>query len=102
MKSSYNCPSNRKRVIDLYFLEHRAKLLDIASFLDRIQRADPLEEKEDNFRLKALKNALHLLIDDEPNKTKRILESLSDQDSEVPQSALGTKGAMGAPKEIKK
>ena len=29
------------QVLDRYFLEHRAKLIDIAAFLDRVDRAEP-------------------------------------------------------------
>jgi len=29
---------NAREILDLYFIENRARLLDIASFLDRIDR----------------------------------------------------------------
>jgi len=29
----------RDRAMDLYFMEHRAKLIDLAAFLDRLDRA---------------------------------------------------------------
>lgn len=32
-------PADRSKILDLYFLEHRAKLLDLAAFLDRYDRA---------------------------------------------------------------
>ena len=32
-------PLDKQQVLDLYFLEHRAKLLDLAAFLDRYDRA---------------------------------------------------------------
>ena len=38
-KPDTSCPASRSKVVDLYFLEHRAKLIDIASFLDRVDRA---------------------------------------------------------------
>jgi hypothetical protein len=31
-----SCPLTSKQVVDLYFMEHRANLLDIAAFLDRL------------------------------------------------------------------
>jgi hypothetical protein len=34
------CPASRSKVVDLYFLEHRAKVIDIAAFLDRADRAE--------------------------------------------------------------
>ena len=33
------CPMTRAQVIDAYFMEHRAKVIDIAAYLDRIERA---------------------------------------------------------------
>jgi hypothetical protein len=33
------CPLTGPQVVDLYFMEQRAKLLDIAAFLDRLDRA---------------------------------------------------------------
>ena len=35
------CPLTGPQVVDLYFMEHRAKLLDLAAFLDRLDRAAP-------------------------------------------------------------
>lgn len=91
------CPQSQEQVIGMYFLEHRAKLLDIAAFLDRIDRAQPEVEGSD-FRHDALKQAIGLLIDGQPGRVKRILELLSDSSVELPQSAHGTKGASGAVK----
>lgn len=83
----------------MYFLEHRAKLLDVAAFLDRIDRAqrDPTGS---DFRETALKQAIAVLIDGESHRAKRVLELLSDSTSEMPQSAHGMKGASGAVKTL--
>ena len=91
------CPQTQEQVIGMYFLEHRAKLLDIAAFLDRVDRAQ-LEVVGSDFRHDAFKQAIGLLIDGEPGRVKRILELLSDSSAELPQSAHGTKGASGAVK----
>jgi len=99
------CPLPAKKVIDLYFMEHRAKLIDIAAFLDRIERAPgsapvsaPGSEGGggDDFRVAALKRAVGVLIDGKPERAKRILESLSDPTNEPLASAAGMKGASGA------
>ena len=79
----------------MYFLEHRAKLLDVAEFLDRIDRAQPTPGASD-FREIALKKAIAVLIDGEPHRAKRVLELLSDSTTDMPQSAYGMKGASGA------
>lgn len=92
-----SCPQTREQVINMYFLEHRAKLLDVAAFLDRIDRAQPGTASSD-FRETALKQAIAVLIDGQPQRAKRVLELLSDSTAEMPQSAHGMKGAAGAVK----
>ena len=34
-------PLTGRELVDEYFIENRTKLLDIAAFLDRLDRADP-------------------------------------------------------------
>lgn len=90
-----SCPQTREQVINMYFLEHRAKLLDVAAFLDRIDRAQPTPGAND-FREVALKQAVAVLIDGQPHRAKRVLDLLSDSTTDMPQSAYGMKGASGA------
>ncbi|MEY2726186.1 MAG: hypothetical protein RLZZ458_2053 [Planctomycetota bacterium] len=91
---SATCPLSRAQIIQQYFLEHRAKLLDIAAFLDRLDRATPAGEPD--FRESALRQALTVLTDHQPHRAARILHLLSDHSTEIPQSAHGMKGALGA------
>ena len=93
--STPTCPLPRKKVIDLYFMEHRAKLLDIAAFLDRIERAQADKPVED-FRISALKDAIAILTDGKSERARRILELLSDHTEQPLESAAGMKGASGA------
>jgi hypothetical protein len=93
-ESKYSCPLARSQVVDRYFLEHRAKLIDIAAFLDRVERADPCGEGED-FRMTAFREALQILFSGEPARARRVLERLSDPTSE-PIAKAGVKGASGA------
>jgi hypothetical protein len=65
---------NRSRVIDLYFAEARSKLIDLAAFLDRVERS----EGADDFRVKSLRAALPELTAPGPDKARRILCLLSD------------------------
>ncbi len=90
-----SCPQTREQVINMYFLEHRAKLLDVAAFLDRIDRAQPTPGATD-FREVALRQAVAVLIDGQPHRAKRVLDLLSDSTTDMPQSAYGMKGASGA------
>ena len=88
-----------KEIVDLYFLEHRAKLLDIAAFLDRLDRAGDAKSRDD-FRMKAFDKAATILIDNKPEKAKRILGVFSDHTTELPDAAPQSKGAAGAAKEV--
>jgi hypothetical protein len=87
-------PMTRQAVIDTYFMEHRGKLLDLAAFLDRIERADP-PGRTDDFRVRALLECAAILGDGKPERARRILEHLSDPTPD-PVPAAGVKGATGA------
>ena len=81
----------RQEVLDLYFMDARSKLVDIAAFFDRVDRATG----EPDFRLAALKKAAELLRTETPGRAKGVLMSLSDPTSEPIDKAPG-KGAVGA------
>jgi hypothetical protein len=78
-------------VLDLYFMEARARVLDLAAFLDRVDRAG----REDDFRLRALEKALATVMDGRPERARRVLELWSDPSAEPVPAAPG-KGAAGA------
>jgi len=81
----------RQQVLDLYFMEARAKLIDIAAFLDRVERA----EGEADFRFTAYKKALAELSRGNASRAHHVLLSLSDPTTE-PIPAATTKAACGA------
>ncbi len=89
------CPAPRSRVIELYFMEHRAKLIDIAAFLDRLDRAENDGGGGDDFRVAAFRRAVAILLEAEPGRGRRVLELFSDPTSD-PIPAAGVKGATGA------
>lgn len=100
--NSSTCPAPRSKVVDLYFLEHRAKLLDIAAFLDRLERAEddlagrPGQPRgSEDFRVAALRRGLELVGDGRPERARRLLELFSDHSSE-PIAKAPMKGALGA------
>ncbi len=97
-ESKLTPPLGRTGLIDLHFLEHRAKLIDIAAFLDRLDRAGDAEKSED-FRIKAFRQATAVLLDRDPDKARRILEVFSDHTSDLADSAPQSKGATGAARE---
>jgi len=82
---------NRQDITDLYFAEARSKLIDLAAFLDRVERS----EGSDDFRLKSLRAAMKELSSSSPEKAKKILLLLSDPTTE-PAAAAGEKSASGA------
>jgi hypothetical protein len=82
---------SKQELLDLQFIEARHKLLDLAAFLDRIDR----HPGEQDFRFEAMKSALPLLLQDRPDRVKTILEVLSDPTTEPIPSAI-TQGASGA------
>ncbi len=84
---------SKRALIDRSYLEHRARLLDVASFLDRVERAGG--EGADDFRMRAFHACCALLIDGKPDRTQRILELLSDHTRE-PIAHAHTKSATGA------
>ncbi len=87
-------PQTAQQVVDTYFMEHRAKLVDIAAYLDRIDRGKG--EPVNDFRDDAFRRAISILTDGESHRAKRVLELFSDYSTTMPQSAEGMKGASGA------
>jgi len=85
-----------KEVLDRYFLENRARILEIAAFLDRIDRAGAMEAGRSDFRYKAFMRALRILLESEGNRTKALQVNFSDLSKEPRKSAAGLKGAYGA------
>jgi hypothetical protein len=81
----------RQQVLDLYFMDARSKLIDLAAFMDRVQRASG----EEDFRMAAFRQALKQLASDKPNRAENVLLSLSDPTTE-PIPAATTKAASGA------
>ena len=99
MKVQTHSTLRSQDVIDRYFLEHRAKLIDLAAFLDRLDRTCDHGIVGNDYRVAALFRALNILSDGQTNRAGRILEIFSDKNTALPQSADGIKSATGAAKE---
>ena len=87
---------NKQTVLDLYFAEARSKLIDLAAFLDRVERA----EGSADFRLEAFRAGLREIAvppADSPRAGNacRVLTLLSDPTAD-PLPAATTKSAAGA------
>ena len=81
----------RQQVLDLYFMDARFKLLELAAFLDRLDRA----QGQADFRLDAFRRALRELDGKKPERAKQVLLAFSDPTTEPIEKAPG-KGAVGA------
>ena len=81
----------RQQILDLYFMDARARLIDLAAFMDRVERADG----EEDFRMNAFREALKELDKGNADRARRVLLSFSDPTSEPIDRAPG-KGAIGA------
>ena len=81
----------RQQVLDLYFMDARSKLIDLAAFLDRLDRADG----EADFRLAGFRKALVELDKNQPDRANGVLLALSDPTTQ-PIPAATTKAACGA------
>ena len=67
---SPSCPMPRSAVIDAYFMENRAKLIDIAAFLDRVGRS--AGDGDEDFRLAVFRRAMTLLWDGQDQRARRV------------------------------
>jgi hypothetical protein len=85
-------PLGAKELVDEYFIENRTRLLEIAAFLDRLERADPSYASTD-FRMKAFNEALAMLGG--ADRLDRIQMLLSDPTRD-PLGGLDRKSAIGA------
>jgi hypothetical protein len=81
----------RQQVLDLYFLNARHQLVELAAFLDRVERASGAAD----FRLQAFHAALGELAGNKKQKAKNVLLAFSDPTTE-PIAKATAKGACGA------
>jgi hypothetical protein len=88
------CPLSQKQLIDEYFMEQRTKILDLAGFLDRMERS-ARKDAEDDFRYLAFKEALAVLTSAGGQRAQRVQMVLSDPTSELLEQR-DSQGAFGA------
>ena len=90
---AYNPPLSGGQIVDEYFIENRTRLLEIAAFLDRLDRIDP-ETASRDFRIRAFTDAVAAL-GAPSDRLLRIQMLLSDPTVE-PLDRLDRKSALGA------
>jgi hypothetical protein len=81
----------KQKILDLYFMDARFKLTEIAAFMDRVDRANG----EEDFRMAAFRDALKALEAGNAERAKNVLLTFSDP-TEEPIPAATTKAACGA------
>jgi hypothetical protein len=96
-------PKTGRQLVDEYFIENRTRLLEIAAFLDRLDRTDTTLVDRD-YRVRAFRDALRLLeaapapaptAGEPQTRVERIQHLMSDPTTE-PLETLDTKSARGA------
>lgn len=65
-------------VLDRYFPEMRAKVLDVAAALDRLDRAEGAARAKADPRLAKLQRAIGFLLDGQNDRATRVLMEFSD------------------------
>lgn len=81
----------RQQVVDLYFLDARSRLIDLAAFLDRVEQASGVED----FRMEAFRKAIRELGGKKSRRAEKVLLAFSDPTTK-PIPAATTKAACGA------
>ena len=93
-------PKTGRQLVDEYFIENRTRVLEVAAFLDRLDRADGSLPDRD-FRIRAFREALSVLADgsnegsNDASRVERIQMLFSDPTTE-PLERLDQKSARGA------
>ena len=91
------CPLSQQRLINDAFMEMRAKIIDVAAFLDRMERSVEPNATND-FRMVALRQALCTLSADIPGDISRVyaIQMIFSDPTCEPLESLDRKSAFGA------
>jgi hypothetical protein len=94
-EASPSCPLAEHELLDAYYIENRTRLLEVAAFLDRVDRARSRGSAD--FRMAAFDRALRVLAGGGRDRAGRIQLPLSDRTDE-PLPELDGRSACGAPR----
>jgi hypothetical protein len=95
MTKKGTCPLTTSQIIDEYFIENRTRLLELAAFLERLDRSADGIAAQSDFRMAAFHEALRVLASDAQDKMDQIQFIFSDPTVE-PREKLDAKSASGA------
>ena len=88
MGSAYS-PMTAADALETYFIDNRARLLEIASFLDRIDRYENSTAAKADFRYGAFMKALKLVAEAGESRTEKLQLLFSDRSTDPIESAVG-------------
>lgn len=74
----HNAKPTAVRLLEQDFIECRSRLLDIAAFLDRIDRYAEPDQAKNDFRYVAISEMLRIIASGSQDRTSAILTLLSD------------------------
>ena len=100
MQPAIASPKTGRELVDEYFIENRTRVLEVAAFLDRLDRTDDSLADRD-FRIRAIREAIAILnadpteADRTTTRVERIQLLMSDPTTE-PLEKLDMKSARGA------
>ena len=95
MTKNGTCPLKASQIVDEYFIENRTRLLELAAFLERLDRSADGADARRDFRMAAFHKALRVLASNAEDKMDQIQLIFSDPTVE-PKEKLDTKSASGA------
>jgi hypothetical protein len=95
MTKKGTCPLKASQIMDEYFIENRTRLLELAAFLERLDRSADRADARGDFRMAAFHQALRVLASNAQDKMDQIQLIFSDPTTE-PKEKLDTKSASGA------
>jgi hypothetical protein len=90
---SPKCPLSGADIVDEYFIENRTRLLEIAAFMDRLDRVDRQHAARD-FRMQVFAEAVEALA--VPGDRLMRIQMLLSDPTVTPLDRLDRKSALGA------
>jgi hypothetical protein len=92
-RKPHDCPLSGPEIVDEYFIENRTRVLELAAFLDRLDRVDAQHAARD-FRIQALNEAVEALS--VPGDRLMRIQMLLSDPTIAPLERLDRKSALGA------
>lgn len=83
---------NKQQLLDLQFIEMRHLVVELAAFLDRVDRSTG----DEDFRIQSLRRAILVLSEPHGSRAKEVLDALSDKSTTATAGKAGP-AACGAP-----